>query len=458
MLKLFTRRDTLLARTQQWTSALGFVLATSGAAVGLGNIWMFPYMTGVNGGAAFILIYLCCVLLMGIPLMMAETIVGRFGQANVVESLQRMAKASHASRHWGWVGVLGAVTLVLILSFYSVVSGWTIAYFVRTASGVFNHIDAAGVKSVWGALMASPMQLLLYHTVFMVMTMGVVALGVEKGLERASKIMMPGLILILIFLVIYALMTGDVAQSVAFLLKPDFSKVNGETVLTAMGLAFFSLALGAGCIATYASYLKKGEGVSSDIFKIVAIDTLVATLAGWAIFPLVFAYGLTPQAGPGLVFEVLPMAFGQMPFGQVVGMGFFVLLLFAVWTSSISLAEPLVALLHERLHQTRVQAVATIGILGWLLGIAVLLSFNTWSSVTVFGHNFFDIATSLPNNILLPLGGLLFALFTGYVVTPKLAQETLQLKSHRWFGIWRLLVRTVAPLAILGVLWGALFH
>ncbi|MFI4955949.1 MAG: sodium-dependent transporter [Gammaproteobacteria bacterium] len=455
-MKFFSRRQTLLERTQQWTSALGFVLATSGAAVGLGNIWMFPYMTGVNGGAAFILIYLVCILLMGVPVMMAETIVGRFGQANVIESMERMAKASGASKHWGLVGVLGGITLVLILSFYSVVSGWTIAYFFKTMMGTFDHANIDHVKAVWGDLMNSPKQLLLYHTLFMVMTMGVVALGIEKGLERASKIMMPALIVILMLLVGYALVTGDVVQSVNFLFKPDFSKVNAKTVLTAMGLAFFSLAVGAGCIATYASYLKKGEGVTGDIFKIVGIDTFVAVLAGLAIFPLVFQYGLTPEAGPGLVFQVLPMAFGQMPFGQFVGMAFFMLLLFAVWTSSISLAEPLVAMLNERYHQTRLQAVVTIGLSGWLLGIAVLLSFNVWSGVTIFGNNFFDIATGLPNKILLPLGGLLFAVFTGYVVKPALAQDALQLKSHFWFRVWKFLVCTVSPLAIVAVLWGAL--
>ena len=455
-MKLFSRRQTLLERTQQWTSTLGFVLATSGAAVGLGNIWMFPYMTGVNGGAAFIIIYLVCILLIGVPVMMAETIVGRFGQANVIESMQQMAKVSNASKHWGLVGILGGITLILVLSFYSVVSGWTIAYFFKTMMGAFDHANVDHVKAVWGNLMASPLQLLLYHTLFMTMTMGVVALGIEKGLERASKIMMPGLIVILMLLVGYALMTGDVQQSVNFLFKPDFSKVNSKMVLTAMGLAFFSLAVGAGCIATYASYLKKNEGVTGDIFKIVGIDTFVAVLAGLAIFPLVFQYGLTPEAGPGLVFQVLPMAFGQMPFGQFVGMAFFILLLFAVWTSSISLAEPLVAILNERYHQTRLQAVATIGVTGWLLGIAVLLSFNVWSGVTIFGNNFFDIATGLPNKILLPVGGLLFAIFTGYIVKPKLAQDTLQLKSTFWFHVWKLLICTIAPLGILAVLWSSL--
>ncbi len=306
--------------------------------------------------------------------------------------------------------------------------------------------------------MANPFELLLYHTIFMLMTLSVVALGVEKGLERASKIMMPGLIIILMLLVVYALLTGDVARSVDFLFKPDFSKVNATTVLTAMGLAFFSLALGAGCIATYASYLKKGEGVTGDIFKIVAIDTFVAILAGLAIFPLVFAYGLTPQVGPGLVFEVLPMAFGQMPFGQMVGMAFFVLLLFAVWTSSISLVEPLVAILHERFHQTRTQAVLVIGAVGWLLGIAVLLSFNEWSHVTILGNNFFEIATGLPNKILLPLGGLSFAIFVGYIVKPQLSQDALQLKSPALFLLWRILLCTVAPLGIVAVLLNVAAH
>jgi NSS family neurotransmitter:Na+ symporter len=455
-MKLFSRRQTIFERTQAWTSTLGFVLATSGAAVGLGNIWMFPYMTGVNGGAAFIIIYLICILLIGMPVMIAETIVGRYGQANVIESMQRLAKASDASKHWGLLGVLGGITLVMILSFYSVVSGWTIAYFFKTMMGTFDHATLEHVKTVWGDLMASPKQLLLFHTMFMMMTMGVVALGIEKGLERASKIMMPGLIVILMLLVGYALMTGDVQQSVNFLFKPDFSKVSSKTVLTAMGLAFFSLAVGAGSVATYASYLKKTEGVVGDIFKIIGIDTFVALLAGLAIFPLVFEYGLTAEAGPGLVFQVLPMAFGQMPFGQYVGSAFFVLLIFAVWTSSISLAEPLVAMLHERYNLTRLQAVATIGLSGWLLGIAVLLSFNLWSGVTIFGNNFFEIATGLPNKILLPLGGLLFAIFTGYVVKSAMAQDILQLKSKCWFGVWKFLICTVAPLGILAILWSAL--
>ncbi len=455
-MKFFSRRKTLLDRTQEWTSALGFVLATSGAAVGLGNIWMFPFMTGMNGGAAFIIIYLLCVLFMGVPIMMAETLVGRYGRANVIESLETVAHASKASRRWGLLGLWGGFALILMLSFYSVVSGWTIAYFFKTMSGAFVEIDTENVKAVWDAFMASPLQLLFYHTVFMLMTMGVVALGVEKGLERASKIMMPGLIVILLLLVGYAWIAGDVQQSINFLFKPDFSKVNSDTVLTAMGLAFFSLALGAGCIATYASYLKKGEKVVGDIFKIAGIDTAIAILAGLAIFPLVFAYELTPQAGPGLVFEVLPMAFGQMPFGREVGMAFFLLLLFAVWTSSISLAEPLVAILHERFHQTRTQAVIIVGVAGWLMGIAVLLSFNQWSDITFWGQNFFDIATGLPNKILLPIGGLMFAIFAGYVVKPALAQEALGLQSKKAFQVWRFLVCTIAPLAIIGVLMASL--
>lgn len=446
------RRPMLLERTQQWTSQMGFILATSGAAVGLGNIWMFPYVTGMNGGAAFVLVYLLCILLVGLPVMVAETLIGRYGQANAVDSLIRLAHASHASPRWGWLGLWGALALLLILSFYSVVSGWAIAYGVKTAQGLFHHIDAAGVKQIWAGLMGNPWELFFYHTLFMVLTLGVVALGVERGLERASKIMMPGLMLILLFLVAYAVTTGDLKQSVAFLLQPDFSKLTWQGVVTALGLAFFSLALGAGCIVTYASYLKKGESVVKDVLKIAAIDTSVALLAGFAIFPLVFAYQLTPQAGPGLIFEVLPMAFGQMPAGQAVGIAFFVFLIFAVWTSSISLAEPLVAICHERYAVSRVQAVLILGSIAWGLGILVLLSFNAWADVKIAGQTFFDLATGIPNKLILPTGGFLFAIFAGYIVNEKIAQQALCVKSTRIFKAWQFLIRWVAPAAILIVL------
>lgn len=443
----------LFQRTGQWTSSVGFVLATSGAAVGLGNIWMFPYVTGMNGGGAFVMIYLLCILLIGIPVMMSEALIGRYGNQNPIDSIDKMAVASRASRKWRFLGLWGALALILVLSFYSVVSGWSIAYLFKTLSGQFVGADQTLIKNIWGQLMGSPLMLLLYHTLFMLLTMGVVALGIEKGLERASKIMMPGLIVILILLVIFGMFSGHFVESLKFLFMPDFSQITPKSVLAAMGLSFFTLALGAGCIVAYASYLPQKTPITSNILKIVALDSCVALLAGMAIFPSVFAYGLTPQAGPGLMFEVLPTAFSQMPAGVFIGSLFFLLLLFAAWTSSVSLAEPLVAMLTERLHMTRNQAVVLVGGVAWVMGIGVLLSFNLWEQVKLFGQfTLFDIATELPTKVILPTGGLLFAIFAGYCVKESLAQQALILKSDSLFKLWRFLIRYVSPVAILVVL------
>lgn len=442
-------------KPSQWSSTIGFVLATSGAAVGLGNIWMFPYVTGMNGGGAFVLVYLACVLLIGLPVMMAEAMIGRHGRQNPINCIEAIAKASHVSPRWKYIGVWGGFALILVLSFYSVVSGWSIAYGFKAITGTFDGATTEGIQAQWKTLMASPGLLLLYHTIFMMMTMGVVAFGVEKGLERASKIMMPGLILILLFLVIYAMVTGEFMRSVHFLFNPDFSKLTLQSILTAMGLSFFTLALGAGCIVTYASYLPEKTKLTHSLCQVVALDVGVALLAGLAIFPLVFAYGLTPTAGPGLVFEVLPMAFSKIVGGHIIGCLFFFLLLFAAWTSSISLAEPLVVMIYEKSPLTRHQAVALVGVVAWVIGIGVLLSFNKWESIKFMGqYTFFDMAVNIPNKIILPTGGLLFAIFAGYRVNKAIAQKDLVLKNNHVFALWRFLVRYVSPLAIIIVLIG----
>jgi neurotransmitter:Na+ symporter, NSS family len=443
----------LLQRTGQWTSSVGFVLATSGAAVGLGNIWMFPYVTGMNGGGAFVLIYVLCILLIGAPIMMAEALIGRYGNQNPIDSIDKMAVASHASRKWRYLGHWGGLALILILSFYSVVAGWSIAYLFKTLSGQFVGASQSGIQGIWAGFMGNPWALLLYHTLFMLLTMGVVALGIEKGLERASKIMMPGLIVILFLLVGFGIFSGHFMQSLEFLFKPDFSQLSSHSVLAAMGLSFFTLALGAGCIVAYASYLPQKTPITNNIAKIVMLDTFVALLAGMAIFPFVFQYGLTPQAGPGLMFEVLPTAFSQMPAGILIGSLFFLLLLFAAWTSSVSLAEPLVAMLTERLHLSRNKAVLLIGGLAWVMGIGVLLSFNEWESMKLFGRfTLFDVATELPTKVILPVGGFLFAIFAGYCVRASLAQQALILKNNKAFALWRFLIRYISPVAILIVL------
>jgi NSS family neurotransmitter:Na+ symporter len=425
-----------IAAREHWTSRLGFILATTGAAVGLGNIWKFPYMAGYNGGSAFVLIYLLCVLIIGVPLMFAEMLIGRRGQQNPVNALHKLAKEANRSTRWQYVGWLGAVTLLLVLSFYSVVAGWSIAYMFRTWMGGFHHLNDVAINAIWQQFLSNPWQLMFWHGLFMVMTMGVVERGVQSGLEKASRVMMPGLFIILIILDIYAYFNGDFASGIKFLFDFKLQKISSAVVISAMGHAFFTLAIGAGCMLVYGSYLTRDIRLSGAIMTIVILDVLVALLAGMAIFPIIFEHHLAPEGGPGLMFQVLPIAFSTMPFGQFFGGLFFVLLLFAAWTSSLSIAEPLVILLMERYGISRLSASIHIGLIGWILGLASLLSFNIFSAITDFS-----------TNILLPLGGLGFALFAGWIMTQKATAEELSI-SKGWHKSWLYLVRYIVPIAI----------
>lgn len=436
-------------KREHWSSRLGFILAATGAAVGLGNIWKFPYMAGENGGSAFVLVYLICVALIGIPLMLAEMIIGRRGQKNPVNSLKTLALESNKSPKWQLLGWLGALTLILVLSFYSVVAGWSIAYMFRAWLGAFNNLNDAGINTLWSEFLANPAQLMFWHALFMIMTMWVVERGVQSGLEKASKIMMPGLFLILIILDIYAYFNGDFVSGFNFLFAFKLAKISPSIIISAMGHAFFTLAIGAGCMLVYGSYLTRDIKLGGAVITIVILDVLVAILAGLAIFPLVFAHHLIPQGGPGLMFQVLPIAFSKMVAGQFFGGMFFILLLFAAWTSSISIAEPLVILLTERHGLTRLTASIIVGFAGWFLGLASLLSFNIWQNFKLFNTwTVFDAITDLATNFLLPLGGLGFAIFAGWVMSTKATEQELQTK-HYLYRIWLFLVRYVAPLAII---------
>lgn len=437
------------AKREHWTSKLGFILAATGAAVGLGNIWKFPYMAGNNGGSAFVLIYLLCVALIGIPLLLAEMLIGRRGQQNTVNSLRTLALAAKKSPHWDIIGWLGAITLILVLSFYSVVAGWSIAYIFRAWMGDFNQLSAQGIEILWQQFLANPWQLMFWHAVFMLMTMWVVERGVQSGLEKASKIMMPGLFLLLIILDIYAYYYGDFKAGFLFLFDFKLQKISADVIVSAMGHAFFTLAIGAGCMLVYGSYLTKNIKLGGAVLTIVILDVLVAILAGLAIFPLVFINHLKPEGGPGLMFEVLPIAFSQMIGGQFFGGLFFILLLFAAWTSSISIAEPLVILLTERHGLKRLTASIIVGIFGWVLGLASLLSFNVWQNFHFLnGRTVFTFITDLATNLLLPIGGLGFSLFAGWIMTKKSTKEELQFPSAL-YTTWLYLVRYIAPLGIL---------
>ena len=366
----------------QWTGRLAFILAATGSAVGLGNIWKFPYITGDNGGGAFVIVYLLCIAVIGIPVMMAEILLGRRGRLSPINTMSMLASEDNRHHIWRGIGWMGAIAGLIILSYYSVIAGWAIAYVVRMASGVFVGATADGANSIFSTLTSDPERLLAWHTIFMLATIMVVARGVQHGLEKAVRFLMPLLLILLLVLVGYATTTGAFYQGFSYLFTPDFSKLTAESILVAMGHAFFTLSLGMGAIMAYGAYLPKDVSIAKTTFVIAGADTVVALLAGMAIFPIVFANGLEPAAGPGLIFKTLPIAFGQMDSGILFGTIFFLLITFAAWTSAISLIEPMVAWLVENRNLTRIRASVYIGLFTWILGLGSVLSFNVWEKAT----------------------------------------------------------------------------
>ena len=436
----------------QWSSKLAFILAATGSAVGLGNIWKFPYITGENGGGAFVLVYLLCIALIGIPIMMAEVMLGRRGRRSPINTMALLASEEGKSNGWVALGWMGVVAGFLILSYYSVIAGWAMSYVFRTGSGMFVGATADGVSSIFTDFISDPEKLLAWHTIFMVMTMIVVARGVKNGLEKAVTFLMPLLFGLLLLVVGYAMTTGHFKQGLDFLFTPG--PITGEAVLIAMGHAFFTLSLGMGAIMVYGSYLPKTTSITQAAFAVALADTAVALLAGMAIFPIVFANGLEPGAGPGLIFKTLPIAFGHMEGGILIGVSFFLLLVFAAWTSAISLIEPAVAYLVENRGMKRVYAAVWIGIATWLVGIGSVLSFNVWADKTwslpfIFENkNFFDTLDYMTANVMLPLGGLFIAIFAGWLMREQSSRE--EMNTWPWvFKLWRFLVRFVTPLAVI---------
>ena len=439
----------------EWSSRLAFVLAATGSAVGLGNIWKFPYIAGENGGGAFVLVYLMCVAVIGFPIMISEVMLGRRGRQSPINTMHALAKDEGRSGLWALLGWSGVVAGFLILSYYSVIAGWALSYVLQSGSGTFANQSPQAIDNLFTGLVSSPWRLLFWHTLFMFMTMVVVAQGVQRGLEKAVRFLMPALFVLLIIMVGYALSTGHFDQGLGFLFYPDFAKLSWGAVLTAMGHAFFTLSLGMGAIMIYGSYMPHDASIAKTSLLVVGADTLVALLAGMAIFPIVFAYGLEPGAGPGLVFKTLPIAFGQMPGGAFFGTVFFLLLVFAAWSSSISLIEPAVAWLVENKGMQRMRASVYSGIATWLLGIVIVLSFNKWSFTFMFAgeektSGFFDMIDILTANIMLPLGGLFIAVFAGWIMkTSSTAGELGVDHDSLLYKLWRILVRFVAPVAII---------
>ncbi|UQG55051.1 MULTISPECIES: sodium-dependent transporter [unclassified Marinobacter] len=437
-----------------WSSRFAFILAATGSAVGLGNIWKFPYITGENGGGAFVLVYLLCIAAIGLPIMMAEVLIGRRGGRSPVNSLKAIAGHDRLNPAWRMVGAVGVIAGFLILSFYSVIGGWAVSYVGTAASGQLTGQSADAIGAIFSDLLADPVTLLMWHTLFMALVMFVVAKGVRAGLERAVTILMPALFLLLLTVVGYAMTTGEFGRAVTFLFQPDFSKLTTSGILVALGHAFFTLSLGMAVMMAYGSYLPKGISIAKTSIAVCVIDTAVALLAGLAIFPIVFANGLEPGAGPGLIFQTLPLAFGQMPMGSLFGTLFFVLLVFAAWTSGISLLEPIVEWLEEQKSMNRTRSTLAAGFVCWLLGIASILSLNLWSDFAPLGwigmlegKTVFDLLDFFTANILLPLGGLLVAVFAGWVMSREAIEKELAL-SKPMFRIWYITVRYITPVAV----------
>ena len=442
------KRDSLHG---QWSSRMAFILAVTGSAVGLGNIWKFPYIAGQNGGGAFVLVYLICVVAIGMPVMMSEILIGRRGRRNPVATMELLGQEEGSSKNWGLVGGMGVFAGILILSYYSVIAGWTLGYVVKSATGVFAGATAAAVGAEFDGFVGDWRKIGLTHTLFMGITIFVVARGVERGLEQAVRFMVPALLILMLVLLAYSINSGYFGQGVAFMFTPDFEKLTWDSVLAALGQAFFTLSIGMGAIMAYGAYLPEETSITGASVAVVTADTAIAILAGLAIFPLVFANGLTPADGPGLVFNTLPLAFGQMSGGVFFSTIFFVLLSFAAWTSAIGLMEPAVAWIVERFNRTRAQAAIMVGGLIWALGFGSVLSFNTLAEVKFLAGTIFDNVDYLTSNIMLPLGGLLITIFAGWVMCRNSTADELG-GTGGLFKSWRLLARFIAPIGILFVL------
>ncbi len=431
-----------------------FVLAAAGSAVGLGNVWKFPYMAGDSGGGAFVLLYFACIALLGLPVMISEVLLGRRGRSSPANTMRALAREEGRSPLWGMLGVMGMLTGLLILSYYSVIAGWTLAYVLEAAGGSFSGISAQGVGEIFNRLVADPWRLMFWHTLFIVLTMFVILRGVRRGLEAAVRFLMPGLFLLILVMVVYAVIAGDFLGGLRFLFTPDFSKITPDVVLKAMGQAFFTLSLGMGAIMMYGAYLPQDASIASTSVQVALTDTLIAILAGLAIFPIVFANGLEAGQGPGLIFNTLPLAFGHMPGGTLFGLLFFILLVFAAWTSAISMIEPAVAWMVEKFSFTRFRSSLVCGLIVWAIGAGTVLSFNLWTRVrlldgTAFeGKSFFDLLDYLTSNIMLPLGGILICLFAAWVMSEPSRRDELRIGHSAGYALWRFLARYIAPLGV----------
>ena len=437
-----------MSNSNIWKGNSTFILAAAGSAVGLGNIWKFPYMVGSNGGSAFVIIYLLCILAIGLPVMASEVLIGKYGRKSPINSLKALAKENAISENWKYLGILGALAGILILSYYSVFAGMALSYiFNFFPSGLENPSEYSA--RYFSELSSSHWILIFWHSTFLMITCWIVAMGVVKGIGRSVSILMPFLFLFIILISFYSSYIGNFNETIFFLFKPDFSSITPEVVISAMGQAFFSLSIGMGAIMAYGAYMPERQVIGKTVLTIIILDTLVALCAGIAIFPIVFSNtSLEVSAGPGLIFETLPVAFYSLPFGNLFSIIFFTLISIAALSSSISLLEPFTAWMEEKLKMHRRTIVVCLGFVIWFLGLASIFSFNIWSEFRIFGLNFLELLDYLTNNIMLPVGGFFVTLLVGWVLPFRFLEENL-FQNKFWLKVLYFFLRYVSSLSII---------
>ena len=443
---------------RHWTSRFAFLMAAIGSAVGLGNVWRFPYLAGENGGGAFILIYAATTLAIALPILISEIMLGRMGRQSPINAMRVLIAEHKTARFWmliGWGGTIGAF---IVLSYYSVIGGWALKYIELSLSGAFAGETNEIAAGQFSAFVDNPWDVWIWQTLFLAATVVIVAAGVTSGIERAVVLLMPLLFILLAGMALYATTMPGFGEAMKFMFAFNIDKVKPDTVLAAIGQGFFSVSVALGAMMTYGAYLDKDASIGAAAVVIAVADTVVAILAGIAIFPLVFTYGLAPSSGPGLTFITLPIAFGTIGSGILIGAVFFVLLSVAAVTSAISLLEPIVAWLEEGIGLGRKWLAVIVGAVAWVAGIGTVLSFNWWADfhpMAAFGvmeeMTIFDVLDFTTSNIIMPTVGLMMSLFAGWVLSGKVVAEALGDGAKAWFPLWRFALRFLAPLGVISI-------
>ena len=437
------------SRHGTWSSGTLFVLAAVGSAVGLGNIWKFPYITGENGGGAFLVVYLICIFAIGFPVLAAEIWIGKQGRVSPINAIRKLAQENNRSRHWSIIGWAGMVGGLIILSFYAMIAGWVLFYVWRLFSGEFTGASPAMSGTAFNDFLADPGQVFIWFTAFMALTVFVVARGVNKGLEIAIRVCMPLIFVLLLVMLVYGYLQGGFWKGLSFMFHWDASQLKWDSLLVAMGHAFFTLSLGMGAMMAYGAYMPQQESVKGSVAIIVIVDTVVALVAGLAIFSIVYAHNMDPGSGPGLLFVTAPVAFGNLPLGSIFGGLFFLFVAFAAFTSAISLTEPALAYFVEKFEANRGVVAGVIGLITWVLGIGSVLSMNLWSEFKpFFDWTIFDFLDKITQWFFLPLGGLAIAIFVGWFVQKQQVFNALELHSPTSQYNWLAAIRVVAPVGI----------